>query len=114
MFTPASLYVIPFFFQVGAQLNFTWYSLTDMQLFKSKDELLQFTLNLESSKKFSLEQGITATNENTLEALKRFSSLERQSSKTFYLWGKKGSGKTFWLRSWQVEKKRGLFTSIAN
>ena len=77
-----------------------------MQLFKSKDELLQFTLNLESSRKFSLEQGITTTNENTLEALKRFSSPERQSSKTFYLWGKKGSGKTFWLRSWQVENQK--------
>ena len=41
-----------------------------MQLFKSKDKFLQFTLNLESSKKFSLKQGITTTNENTLEALK--------------------------------------------
>ena len=78
-----------------------------MQLFKSKDKFLQFTLNLESSKKFSLKQGITKTNENTLNALKRFSMLERQSFKTFYLWGEKGSGKTFWLRSWQMEKERG-------
>ena len=77
-----------------------------MQLFKSKDKFLQFTLNLESSKKFSLKQGITTTNENTLEALKRFSMLERQSFKTFYLWGEKGSGKTFWLRSWQMEKEK--------
>ena len=77
-----------------------------MQLFKSKDKFLQFTLNLESSKKFSLKQGITTTNENTLEALKRFSMPERHSSKTFYLWGKKGSGKTFWLRSWQIEKQK--------
>ncbi len=73
-----------------------------MQLFKSKDKLLQFTLNLDTSKKFSLKQGITKTNENTLEALKRFNMLKKQSSKTFYLWGRKGSGKTFWLRSWQA------------
>ena len=77
-----------------------------MQLFKSKDKFLQFTLNLESSKKFSLKQGIITTNENTLEALKRFNMLERQSFKTFYLWGEKGSGKTFWLRSWQMEKEK--------
>ena len=83
-----------------------------MQLFKSKDKFLQFTLNLESSKKFSLKQGITTTNENTLEALKRFSMLERQSFKTFYLWGEKGSGKTFWLRSWQMEKESALFILI--
>ncbi|MDA9689154.1 hypothetical protein N9V13_01880 [Betaproteobacteria bacterium] len=76
-----------------------------MQVFKSKDKFLQFTLKLESSEKFSLKQGITTTNENTLEALKRFSMLERQSSKTFYLWGEKGSGKTFWLRSWHEEKE---------
>ena len=76
-----------------------------MQLFKSKDKFLQFTLNLESSKKFSLKQGITTTNENTLEALKRFSMLERQSFKTFYLWGEKGSGKNI-LASIMANGKR--------
>ncbi len=84
-----------------------------MKLFKSKDRLLQFTLNLDSSNKFLLEQGITKTNENTLDALKRFNLVKNQTSKTFYLWGKKGSGKTFWLRSWNIKNlKNSIYVDI--
>ena len=77
-----------------------------MHLFKSKDRLFQLTLNLDPSSKFSIDQGITKTNENTLEALRRFNMLEKHTYKTFYLWGRKGSGKTFWLRSWDVQNKK--------
>lgn len=84
-----------------------------MKLFKLKDPALQISLNFEEAEKIAVDQGITKCNEITLEAFKKFNQLERKNTKTFYIWGSKGAGKTFWLKAWASEnKERGFYFDL--
>lgn len=80
-----------------------------MKLFKLKDPALQISLDFEEAEKIALDQGIIKHNEITLEAFKRFNQLERKNTKSFYMWGSKGSGKTFWLKAWATKNKKSGF-----
>ncbi len=67
------------------------------------ETLLQIPLKLETLPKPSLKDGIINSNENSLNALENYITSKKKTCKSFFLWGEKGSGKSFWLKAWENE-----------
>jgi predicted ATPase len=72
-----------------------------MKKTKFCENLLQIPLKLESLPEPNLKEGITNSNEVSLNALEHFITSKNKTCKSFFLWGQKGSGKTYWLKAWQ-------------
>ena len=78
--------------------------------------LPQIPLRLESSPIPSLKEGITYSNENSLNALENYISSKHKRCKSFFIWGDRGSGKSFWLKAWKNEfnEKNVVYINFKN